>query len=104
MAIYLILLLAGATPVSEPVIAQEIRAKPVPLWETSHGLVDDRPTLGYALPREDRASGEPSLDYDIADLGKWDEPGRRDEAAFEEAIDMAKDARESLRGQDPLRR
>lgn len=90
MTLYLILLL-GAAPANEPVIARDIHSRPEPLWESSKGLVDDRPALDYALGDPDE---RPSLGYDLTDLGKWEKD--RHEVAFEEAIDMAKDAREEL--------
>ena len=96
MAVYLMLLLTGAQPQAEPVIARDIHARRGSAWEATQGLVDDRPPpLGYALP--DEASLRPSLDYDLSGFGKWDK-GRKDraEVAFEEAIDMAREAREEV--------
>lgn len=94
MALYLILLLVGAAPANEPVIARGIHSKPAPLWESSRGLVDDRPALGYALNRPDDV---PGLDYDVAGLETWEQPNDdRHETAFEEAIDMAKDAADDI--------
>ena len=98
MEIYFTLLLLAGAPASDPVIARDIHSKPVPLWESSKGLVDDRPSLGYALPQDaaDR-DAEPSLAYDLTGLER-SEKGRKDrhEVAFEEAIDMARQAREEI--------
>lgn len=98
MEMYLTLLLAAAAPAGEPVIAGEIRARPVPLWETTRGLVDDRqPLPGGALPRlGDRNEASPRLAYDLTDIGNWNDASDRHEVAFEEALDMARQAREEI--------
>ena len=99
MAIYFALLLAAAAPPGEAEIVRDIHARPGSVWEATEGLVDDRaPPLGYEIAEEDASiAGQPSLAYDLSGMGKWDK-GRRDraEAAFEEAVDMAKDAREDI--------
>ena len=99
MAIYFTLLLVLGAPQAEPEIVRDIHARPGSVWQATEGLVDDRPApLGYAIgyDQADPAAG-PRLAYDVGGLGDWDK-GHQDraEAAFEEAIDMAKDAREEI--------
>ena len=97
MAIYFMLLLVGSAPAVEPVIARDIHARPVPLAETTKGLIEDRPALGYVLAYDEAdPASRPRLAYDIAGLDGWDGRREREEAAFEEAIDMARDARLDL--------
>lgn len=99
MALYFILLLAVAAPADEPVIARDIHAAPVPLWQATKGLIDDRsPSLDYALPPA--GEDDPGLDYDLTDMGDWG-PEDRHEEAFEEAIDMAKQARQRIEAEAP---
>lgn len=106
MVVYLTLLLAGAAPQPEPEIVRDIHARPGSVWQATEGLVDDRPPpLGYRLDHNDaKVVASPSLAYDLTGMGRWDRAGEDPaERAFEEAIDMARDAREDISAQTEFR-
>jgi len=99
MPIYFALLLAAGAPPADAEIVRDIYARPGTVWEATEGLVDDRPPpIGYDIALDDDAVARaPSLGYDLSGMGKWEKERRdRAEAAFEEAVDMAKDAREDI--------